>query len=270
LNDIAQRLASTQTVVRDMEQNVVTKITLVDDSIASGNLMTHAKLEELTRKVEQLSAASELTARMFRETVPQHSLPNYGATARPAERKRRKPSTHSPRTICTCTNRDAIQTSVNYKYWNFRLAIDQQRFPEHERDCPLYRIDALEISRTQVEIPLGMAWFSRRVILACVELALGTGKPGVSVTLKNIVPQEYDPFYGETRNLCMDFRFRPQKQHSWSKGAIMRRFEEYQHRILSLYKNRKSSPHNRDEEGDSHAAVGSHYYTMDATDIHTD
>jgi hypothetical protein len=63
LNDLAQRLASTQTVVRDIEHNVVTRITMVDESIASGHLVTQTKLEELTRKIEQLSAASELVSR---------------------------------------------------------------------------------------------------------------------------------------------------------------------------------------------------------------
>jgi hypothetical protein len=251
--DVLQRLASTQTVVRDVEQNIVTRITMVDDSIASGHLDTQAKLEELTKKIEQLSAASTLTARIFQEAKPQGSQLEDETCNFPAERTRRRPTRYPARGTCTCRSRKPVRTSIEYKYWHFRLAIDQHRFPEHETDCLLYRIDEKATSKTHVVIPLKMAWFSRRIILACVELALGTGKPGISVTLKNRVPQEHDPFYKEILGLELDVLRLSRDRYRDQKHAITQLFATFEQLTLTLYRDRKSSPHNRDERGQSHA-----------------
>jgi hypothetical protein len=253
--DVVRRLASTQTVVRDMEQNIVTRITMVDDSITWGHLDTQAKLEELTKKIEQLSAASTLTTKIFQEAEPQRSQLRDETCAFPAERTRRRPTRSFARRICSCKNRRPVRTTVEYKYWNFRLAIDQQRFPEHEPGCLLYRIDEKTTSKTEVVIPLEMACFSRRIILACVELTLGTGKPGIFVTLKNLVPQEYDPVFQEIHRLDWDMKSLKSDRDQDQKHAIARLFAIFERRILSLYRDRKSSPHNRTKWGESHATT---------------
>jgi hypothetical protein len=193
---------------------------------------------------------------MVREAVPRRPLPNHEASSQPAEQNRRRLTTNSAQSICTCRNRSPVRTSVNYKYWNFRLAIDQERFPDHEKGCPLYKINNKTTSRTQIDIPLKMASFSRCTILACVELVLGTGKPGVSVNLKNLVPAEKDPFY----RILEDFD-RNMLLLQWYPGVLGKHitvestFGEFKQEIVSLYRSRKSSPYYRNERGQSHATI---------------
>lgn len=155
-----------------------------------------------------------------------------------------------PAAICGCKNRKRISTSFCYTYWNFKFTFEQQGFQEHDRRCKLYKIDTPTKSKMKAQIPLKLAWFSRRITLACIELVLGTSSPGISMAFKNFVPKQRDPVRLEIEKLSHWL-----KRGRRFKRNQLKKVQSIERTILSLYRDGKSSPTHRCERGESHAKV---------------
>jgi hypothetical protein len=95
-----------------------------------------------------------------------------------------------------------------------------------------------------------LAWFSRRITLACIELVLGTSNPGISVAFKNFVPKQRDPVRLEIEKLSQWL-----KRGRRFKRNQLKKVQSIERTILSLYRDGKSSPTHRCERGESHAKV---------------
>jgi len=163
-------------------------------------------------------------------------------TTRTVAAPRVKPAT------CTClSERSTASYSHGFKFGNTVFHFDQQTPPQHDRCCKLYGIKRKAKRAIQARIPLKMPWFSNRITLACVE---HRDNPWISVRLKNIVPRHRSPVYSELSQLRDWIDSEPR-----SAEAIVQRFELTERAVLSLYRDKKASPSDRDEFGRSHTMV---------------
>lgn len=161
--------------------------------------------------------------------------------------------------ICNC-RRNSHPSGFSFAFWNLKFEFQQQVPGKHRRSCKFFGIDGQTQRRVNVQFPLRLALMSARMTLACMEYTVGTSSPGFSVRWKNIVPGQYSPVVRVLIETAGSI------EASRSTNETIQLLEGAEREILSLYRDRKASPDDRDEDGRCHFSVSYRKYVhMSAT-----
>jgi hypothetical protein len=139
--------------------------------------------------------------------------------------------------------------SYSYGFWGMTFQLDHQQPSKHRRECRLYGLHRKTRRMINAQIPLKLSWFFARTTHACIAYTNGGSTLGISVRLKNVVPRDRDPFLNITIALSIS-------SIDWRSSKVMvKRLEGSEHEILSLYRQGRASPSDRNEMDQSHAQV---------------
>ncbi|KAI1457538.1 hypothetical protein F4805DRAFT_428169 [Annulohypoxylon moriforme] len=273
LNKIESRLNRTEWSIKDLDEKVNMKLTMMQSNITLNQSVTADVLREMMEKFEAYSSdMARMNVHLSRienqgsderrdspmglksSTNPAPSVPHptanqgmmtKGTTLNTSRRYRR-----DPLLSCSCTS-SSRSVAYSYVFCGMKFQF-QQRLPrQHRQDCKFYGIDRKPDSTYEVQFPLKMGWFSMNMMRASIVLTTGNNSPGISVCLKNIVRWMDSPFCQEVEQfriwLNNSIRIRPKE--------LIGRLDALERKILGMYRDRKSSPVDRDENGKSHAMI---------------
>ncbi|KAK0714496.1 hypothetical protein B0H67DRAFT_663978 [Lasiosphaeris hirsuta] len=259
--NIERRLARTEWSVRDLNENISGKLTMAQTGIqsASSSLVEVRKITELLERldglpdrIEGMPPSSNFSARSQSQlaTSPKESR---GAVPLPAR--------SAPPITCTCSPKEASTRSHKFNFGSALFHFDEQKHPQHERGCKLYGINRNVKRDVKAQIPLKLGWLFTRITLASVQLSTGAGDPWIMVRFRNIVPKARCPVRIEILELksSMDRN----RNVTGFETELVQRVESCERAVLSLFRDRKASPEDRDEFRESHA-TGSRAKTVSA------
>jgi hypothetical protein len=149
---------------------------------------------------------------------------------------------------CNCA-KEPRSSSFLFAFGNVKFRFDQECPWQHNRCCKFYGIARKTKRNIKAQFPVNLAWLSGRLIIACIDFKIGTSSPGVSVRYRNVVPMSRSPVFKEL--MTLSYRIRQSRCNT----EIIRGIESSERAILSLYKEKKTSPSDRDERGRSHTQV---------------
>lgn len=152
---------------------------------------------------------------------------------------------------CNC-KLDKKPWTYSVQFWHIKVEYQEQDYERHKQGCKYFGIRRQTKSRTKGQIRLRVGWLSSLIILACMEYSHGTASPGLTIRYQNVVRQKYSPVFHELSKLHFSYLFRDSEL---SDSEIVLWFEGAERAILSLYRDRKASPSDRDEYGTSHTGA---------------
>ncbi|KAF4432125.1 hypothetical protein F53441_13844 [Fusarium austroafricanum] len=252
--DLKKDISRTESFTQDFRQEVTGKLTLLSNdmgSIVSSNQRFEDAFNELItqREFQKKLLMSTLLHLQGMEGL---AIDNPGSRLKTSSRRPSTPE-DSPVSLpdCDCV-REPKPWKVSYTFWNAKFEYEQHSFGQHSRSCKYFGIDPPTIRNFKAQLPLRLNWLSTRVMLTCIEYSLGTGNPGLSVRYKNVVPIFDSPVLTEIRNLQMNV----EERSTWmSSQKIISAFAAAERAVLSLYRDGKASPSDRDEDGMCHVVL---------------
>ncbi|KAK4463255.1 hypothetical protein QBC42DRAFT_266289 [Cladorrhinum samala] len=152
--------------------------------------------------------------------------------------------------LCDCMGDPKRTTRASAKLLVLSISVTEQ-VCGHRPGCPLSKICFQKTKKTvSLRTKFDMLSYFARVVEAGISYTadrLGGFQIAPFIRLKNIVPLSASPVYDLLFNSCDWLQRRPR-----SKGAIDDHFGNLEHRIMSLYQNRRSSPTDLTELGETH------------------
>ncbi|RSL96192.1 hypothetical protein CDV31_013572 [Fusarium ambrosium] len=237
----AEETRKTQWMIRDLGQNLIANLTLVE----AETQLREAQLQRIEDMLKGRDLHASLANRMdIRvQTIPDESdqrLPTPNANLNPEVTTFTSP-------FCDCaTEKETHKCSVGFG--NIRFQFDQNRL-RHRRDCLFYGINKNAEQAITARFPLRLAWFCARITMASLQFRRGTNGLSMSIQYHNIVPQSQSPVHKVWRKLRQSiFRWK-------SCEAVVQELESTQRHILSLYRDGESSPRDLDEGGRNHSEM---------------
>ncbi|OTA58359.1 hypothetical protein K449DRAFT_467338 [Hypoxylon sp. EC38] len=277
LGNIEQRLAQAEWNIRDLDQNISGKFTLIQNDIASNSILSAETVTRLVNALDkanskldaqstniasmsvQISQMTEQTSgkREYSRMILQSSPPPSSSLLRRTSDC--SPSAKTALSTVTATGHKAmfpvcgcqLKTRSESYLYNFRVVkfkLDQHIPPDHRQGCKFHGIKPKAERTAEAQFPIKMIWFFGRIIQISVACTTGSGHPGISVRFKNIVPERYSPVCREINGLMNYIR-----EYKIECDKVALRIKSCEHTVLSMYKERKASPTDRDEMGRNHA-----------------
>lgn len=152
--------------------------------------------------------------------------------------------------MCNCHPAEESSTvSYAFNWWLLNFHFEQHIPFKHRRGCKYYGIHRKTPRVLRAEFPLMMWFFSARLTLASFDFTTGTSSSGISIRCKNVVPRSQSPVPGQIERLIKEIAFGD------SVDETQEHFDSFERAILSLYRDRESSPNDRTEQGESHLTV---------------
>ncbi|KAF5012011.1 hypothetical protein FDECE_1906 [Fusarium decemcellulare] len=248
LTCMEQRLSQTQLLVQDLSQDIG-KLCLIGNDTHSG-ASNYRRLEEgfaeFAEKIDDQSALASRTKLQISSRGGQntHRLKQF---TRPTPFGNNSFDLSRSLPGCNCEPEHRPST-FSFAFWLFKFKHEHRSGGKHRRGCKYYGIDSQAQRNIKAQFPIKLAWLSSRFGLACIDYSLGTSSPGISVRYKNLVPHSSSPVMKKLEEMGSLLL--------WSKSdnEIISIIESTERAILSLYRDGKASPTDRDEDGSSHAA----------------
>ncbi|KAF2491471.1 hypothetical protein BU16DRAFT_594413 [Lophium mytilinum] len=153
--------------------------------------------------------------------------------------------------MCACPS-ESRPVTYSYSFWGMKFHYDYQQPSKHHRGCKFFGIDSKSQRNINAQIPIKMARFFTRITYVCMAYTNGSSDLGISVRLKNVVRKCDSPIYDEFVNLLFLY---DSEQHSKAYEDIISQIESCERAVLSMYRDGRASPSDRDEEGRSHAMM---------------
>ncbi|KAJ3544960.1 hypothetical protein NM208_g2762 [Fusarium decemcellulare] len=249
LTNMEQRLSQTQLHMQDLSEDI-RKLILVSSDTHSGGYKYRHFGEEFAELAGKMDVQSTSVSRTKMKIAP------YQGKNMHRLRQLNRSTTlggdvfgPSPRLPgCNC-ELEYRPSAFSFAFWHIKFEYEHHSFGNHLRGCKYYGIDSQTQRTIKAQVPTKLAWLSSRFSLACIDYSLGTSSPGISVRYKNLVPQSSSPVVRELEELS--------NLILWSKSdnEIILAIESAERAILSLYRDGKASPTDRDEDGLSHATL---------------
>ncbi|KAI9159060.1 hypothetical protein HJFPF1_07067 [Paramyrothecium foliicola] len=273
LRGIQERTEKIELAVKDLEQGIGGKLTLLHDETQAVATNSQLTFQNTTEIINRLDSQSLMLSQMVGDfvTCPLTRIDSTKAmqvsrydeiqgSAPPSaqepltENRMEKPATPLLKRgqACTCQQRQS-KSVFAYRFGNVRFRYEQDNLLEHSRGCKFYGIKANQKrnSKAEVHFALQMAWLTKRITVASLELTRGGYSLSASVRYKNIVPRMDDPVCRLFIDELEDWRPKP----GASSTDAVQRIESVERAMLSLYRDGKSSPGDRDEDGESHLEI---------------
>ncbi|KAH6876553.1 hypothetical protein B0T10DRAFT_552429 [Thelonectria olida] len=263
LDAIKRQLTGTEWRLQDFGQNISGKLTLIEadtSSIASRSLITAERMIEMMDKLDSHSALMSTLNMSISRINHDESQSCMRLRPRPFDQlptpsfrndsSSRTLSTASRATQegCGC-GKEIRWSSFSFAFGNVKFQFDQDSPWQHTRGCKLYGIARKTKRNIKAQFPVSLAWLSTRITLACIDYKIGTSSPGVSVRYRNVVPMSQSPFFEELEIFENSIRL------SRSSNEAIGEIESFERAILSLYREQRTLPSDRDERGRSHTVM---------------
>ncbi|KAF1848135.1 uncharacterized protein K460DRAFT_68278 [Cucurbitaria berberidis CBS 394.84] len=197
--------------------------------------MISQSLPDSTERFQYLSSGS--SSRQFSDRT---------VSRKTVSKKAKKASSGVRSPICDCPSESRSTTHL-YSFWGLVFQHDYQQPSKHLRGCKFYGIDRKAQRSIKAQIPFKMEWFFTRASYVCVAYTNGCNNPAMSIRLKNIVPRDRCPVYAELMELHNHF----QSTEYLSSENVIRRLKTFERSVLSIYREGKASPSDRNEMGKS-------------------
>lgn len=152
---------------------------------------------------------------------------------------------------CTC-KRQHKYSALSYRLWHATFEYKQHSPGQHARSCRYFGINKPTKTIARAQLPFKLWVLSSRLFLICIEYSFGTATPGMSIRYKSMVPRSHSLVYDVLDELSEYVKRLPTRS---TADEISLRFAEAERAIISLYRDRESSPYDLDEYGKSHALV---------------
>ncbi|KAF5635118.1 uncharacterized protein FTJAE_6501 [Fusarium tjaetaba] len=239
--DLKSEISQAHLFAEGFRQEIGGQLRLISTDIGSLMSIDRRHQEYMNQRLmeafDELKRQNNFQNELMQSTlgVDNMYIQNTGSRqATPLARKRDPKQLTANPLGCTCERQQEYST-LSYRFWHATFEIDQ----------PTKRI-------ARAQFPFKLGAISSRLFLACIEYSLGTATPGISIRYRSIVPRSRSPVYDVTQELYKQIVGR-------SKGVtaneISLRFTEAERTILSLYRDRQTSPYDQDEDGRTHALL---------------
>lgn len=158
--------------------------------------------------------------------------------------------------LCTCPTEGH---SVEYQlgFWGVKFQLTRKGSITHKRHCIYYGVDHPGKQDVKIEIPLMMSWLFTRINYAHIAYTTGNSGCGFSARFKNIVPTSKDPARKEFDQIY-EAVSEDIDQSSILSAKTLETINSHWNSVLWLYRERKASPYDLDERGESHGSVREH------------
>ncbi|KAI2473112.1 hypothetical protein F4781DRAFT_381920 [Annulohypoxylon bovei var. microspora] len=273
LDAIEHRLDRTEWSVKDLDQNMDTKLTLMQTNITS-NMLTvdtftklmneyRSEIAGIARMNVQVSQIANQSSNGGKHSPmgSKSSSPPSNCTLGPAVNHGTMTREAAPRTvanrkkvsppICNCPLTSSSATS-SYTFYGVIFQFNHRIPSTHHQNCKFYGINQKAERTTEVQFPFKMGWLFANITRACIVYQTGNNHPGISVRFKNIVQRKDSPVHQEIETL-----------HEWiilnrrnniQCDELLSRINGFERAVLSMYKEGKASPGDRDEWGTTHVS----------------
>ncbi|SCN66212.1 uncharacterized protein FFB20_13807 [Fusarium fujikuroi] len=261
--DAEEILSQFTTAAQDFRQEIVAQTTVAASSLSqmmSRNQHLQEELSErLGRCLEEMGRERGYAKNVLGSYIGLETTAIDSSVTRTLQAS--KNSTNPRASIrelpgCHCKLGDR-PWKYSVQFWNIKIEYERS-LERHKRGCRYFGIGC-EMRRTDVQIPLNVALFSSRFILACIQYSHGTASPGLTIRYQNVVPQKHSAVFDELSKLHFGFLFRDRDP---SGSDIALAVENTERAILSLYRDGKASPSDRDEYGCNQAEIACGLITL--------
>ncbi|OTB00024.1 hypothetical protein M426DRAFT_26919 [Hypoxylon sp. CI-4A] len=155
--------------------------------------------------------------------------------------------TRAKSTRCDCPQKGYL-TSYSYSFCGMSFQLDQQTPCTHRRGCVYFGIDQDVKRSAEVQFPIRMARFFIRATQACIIYTTGSSLPEFSIRFKNTVPSYNNPVHSVIKDfICSSWKTSSGKTGGPKVSTTLRLIKLCEQRIISLYRERKVLPSDRDE-----------------------
>lgn len=142
--------------------------------------------------------------------------------------------------ICNCDG-ESRPFRFGIALGGLKFQYEQQSPIHHSRGCKYHGINKQNARVLKAQFPLGLGWFSTRITLASIEMKRGMGDLVGSITVRNLVRE--CAIKPELDNTIEWIR------SSASRTEIIQGIQAIERTILSLYRDGKASPYDRNLYG---------------------
>ncbi|KAI5924930.1 hypothetical protein F4810DRAFT_661989 [Camillea tinctor] len=272
LYDIEGRLARTEWRIKELHGDINGSLRLIQSDIrtvALGSQVTSEIVAGLVKKMEaqskQISGMSFQISQLHKKDQERHtSTRRQLATKSPLNRSLLQhssiiiPPTDTyptkkviPKTSTRSPRCDCLTESHSATYWyacaGFAFRFKQKTPISHHRNCKLQNVSQKTEWTMQAQVQLKLGYFLDRIAQLSLSYTAGSGDLGLSIQYNNVVPRRQSPVFDEMNKMKTWIKFR-----SRSSEDIVRRLKSCENAILSMYRDGKASPSDRDEYGESH------------------
>ncbi|KAK4166856.1 hypothetical protein QBC43DRAFT_349584, partial [Cladorrhinum sp. PSN259] len=243
LDSLRRRFSDTSRQFEERFDQLDWNVTLVRANTA----LTASSNERIVEELKRLSEGLEEFKRQTLSRPPQSQSSQLDSFTPLTNQLVRRGEVVSFETSCTCPAVNRNMSSTYLRLGGLVFQYDEEVRQKHQRGCKFYGIRQPTSRRLKAEMSLPMGWFLRRFLTASVDFAAGAGGLGVSVSLKNFVPQHLDPVYK-----FMEENLWTLYQTTSPEDAIQL-LKATERGIFSIYREGRASPLDRDEQGRGHA-----------------
>lgn len=283
--DLRTEISQAQTFAEQFRQEIGGQLRLINTDIGSLMSINQRHQEDINqcfmKALDELKEKNNFQNELIRTTLVRHirepfydnadriflkgmdrmSIQNVRSRQASALARTRNPKQLAKYPLdCTCKRQHKV-SALSYRLWHATFEYEQHSPGQHTRGCRYFGIEHPMKRIAKAQLPFKLWYLSSRLFLTCIEYSLGTVTPGMTIRYKSIVPKSNSPVCDALEELFFHIY---ERSTLVTANEISLRFVEAERTILSLYRDRKSSPYDKDENGKSHALVSRMEYSSSA------
>ncbi|KAF5540053.1 hypothetical protein FNAPI_10593 [Fusarium napiforme] len=256
--DLKSEICQSQLFAQEFRQEIGGKLSLIGTDFGSLISSNQRHQEDMNQCImeafNELKEQNNFQTELIRTTLGMDgtSIQNVGSRQSNALARTRDSKQFSNKPPgCNCKRQHEYST-FSYRFWHATFKYEEHSPGRHARSCRYFGIDQPTKRIAKAQLPLKLWSLSSRILLTSIEYSLGTATPGISVRYKSIVPKCHSPVYQVLKEL---FYHIGSPSTYLTATEISLGFSEAERAILSLYRDRESSPYDQDEDGKTHALL---------------
>lgn len=256
--DLKTEISQAQIFAQEFRQEIGGQLRLINTDIGSLMSINQRHQEDINqcfmKALDELKEKNNFQNELIRTTLgmDRTSIQNARSRQTSALARTRNPKHLAKNPLeCTCKRQHKV-SALSYRVWHATFEYEQDSPGQHTRGCRYFGINQPTKRIAKAQLPFTLWYLSSRLSFTCIEYCLGTATPGMSIRYKSIVPKSHSPVYDVLIELCVYMETRLTRA---TANEISLRFVEAERAILSLYRDRESSPYDQDEDGNSHTLL---------------
>ncbi|KAI0129658.1 hypothetical protein BJ170DRAFT_731243 [Xylariales sp. AK1849] len=245
LSTLQEQITKKEWNIKDLERNISGQLSLFQNEFDSRSLATIELLQRIEAQpvVPGLSAGHESRGLFSTQHPPSRS---NATTFFSANRLQIRSS------ICHCPSK-GMPSNYSMGLCGVAFRLTQQQPIKHSRRCRLYGVEGKPRSTIEADLRFKTGWLLHRIGQVFVSFFAGSGGLGLSVLYKSIVPYDQSPVCLELQQFRIRMRLR--RSTPPSAAEVAEWLKETERAIISLYRDGKASPSDRDDRDASHAEL---------------
>ncbi|EEU34027.1 uncharacterized protein NECHADRAFT_85464 [Fusarium vanettenii 77-13-4] len=255
LTQVSHRVSQVEVAVKDLESNITGELTVLGNGVTS----VHQGLAGVARMLSSQSTVisqmdlptnDSYIKRMELSRIQDQGSPLSCGPVRPPAQYRSKNNSSSRliSPMCNCKRKDR-SSGFSFAFCSLQFEFKQQIPGQHRESCKFFGINSQTERRIKAQFPIKLAWLSHRMTVASVDYTIGTSALGCSVRYRNVVPRQHSP----VRKVLLDAARGILASRSTNRTIQLLEYTGSE--ILSLYRDGRASPSDRDQDDRCHTEM---------------